>query len=76
MSFVARCFPTEISKMGCYTNVVCCAVKILHSEQNPGPSEGSSAASPPPPPRGLRPTSTGGGGGDGCPVSYVCPQGP
>ena len=38
MSFVARCFPAEISKTGRYTNVVCCAVKILHSEQNPGPS--------------------------------------
>ena len=38
MSFVARCFPAEITKTGRYTNVVCCAVKILHSEQNPGPS--------------------------------------
>ena len=38
MSFVARCFPAEISKTGCYTNVVCCAVNILHSEQNSGPS--------------------------------------
>ena len=38
MSFVARCFPAEISKTGRYTNVVCCEVKILHSEQNPGPN--------------------------------------
>ena len=38
MSFFARCFPAEISKTGRYTNVVCCAVKILCSEQNPGPS--------------------------------------
>ena len=38
MLFVARCFPAEISKTGRYTNVVCCEVKILHSEQNPGPS--------------------------------------
>ena len=38
MLFVARCFPAEISKMGRYTNVVSCEVKILHSEQNPGPS--------------------------------------
>ena len=28
----------EMSKTGRYTNVVCCKVKILHSEQNPGPS--------------------------------------
>ena len=32
MSFVAKC------KTGRYRNVVCCKVKILHSEQNPGPS--------------------------------------
>ena len=38
MSFVATCFPAEISKTGCYTNVICCEVKILHSEQNPGPN--------------------------------------
>ena len=38
MSFVARCFPAEMSKTGRYTNVVCCKVKILNSEQKPGPS--------------------------------------
>ena len=38
MSFVARCFPAEMSKTGRYTTVVCCEVKLLHSEQNPGPS--------------------------------------
>ena len=38
MSLVARCFLAEISKTGRYTNVVCCEVKILHSEQNPSPS--------------------------------------
>ena len=38
MSFVARCFPAEISKTGRHTNVVCCKAKILHSEQNPGPN--------------------------------------
>ena len=37
MSFVARCFPAEMSKTGRYTNVGCCEVKILHSEQSPGP---------------------------------------
>ena len=26
--------PTEISQTGRYTNVVCCALEILHSEQN------------------------------------------
>ena len=31
-------FQRKISKTGRYTNVVCCEVKILHSEQNPGPS--------------------------------------
>ena len=33
--FVARCFPAEMSKTGRYTIVVCCEVKILHSEQTP-----------------------------------------
>ena len=35
MSFVASCFPAEMSKTGSYTNVVYCEVKILHFEQNP-----------------------------------------
>ena len=43
MSFVAKCFPAEISKTGRYTNVGCCEVKILHSEQNPGPSAAANA---------------------------------
>ena len=38
MSFVVMSFPAEISKTGCCTNVVCCEVKILHSEHNPGPN--------------------------------------
>ena len=37
MLIVARCFPSEMSKTGQYTNVVCCEVKILCSEQNPRP---------------------------------------
>ena len=36
MLFVARCFPAEITKTGCYTNIVCCEVKIMDWEQNPG----------------------------------------
>ena len=31
-------FERQISKTGRYTNVVCCEVKILHLEENPGPS--------------------------------------
>ena len=31
-------FQRRITKTGRYINVVCCEVKILHSEQNPGPS--------------------------------------
>ena len=31
-------FEHRISKTGRYTNVVCCEVKNLHSEQHPGPS--------------------------------------
>ena len=43
MSFVARCFLAEMSKTGCYTIVVCCEVKILHSEQSPGPNAASNS---------------------------------
>ena len=32
------CFERQISKTGCYTNVVCCKVTILHSELFPGSS--------------------------------------
>ena len=38
MSFVARCFPAEICKMGRYTTAVCCEVKIVLLEQNHGPN--------------------------------------
>ena len=38
MSFVARCFPEEVSKTGRYADDVCYEVKILHSEQNSGQS--------------------------------------
>ena len=31
-------FLVEIGNTSCNTNVIRCAVKILHSEQNPGPS--------------------------------------
>ena len=36
MLLVARCFPARIRKTGRYTNVVCCQVKLLHSEETPG----------------------------------------
>ena len=31
-------FERQISKTGFYTNAVCCEVKLLLSERNPGPS--------------------------------------
>ena len=37
-------FERQISKTGHYTNIVCCEVKILHSEQHPGRGEGGNTA--------------------------------
>ena len=37
MSFVAGCFQRGLARRGAI-QLVCCHLKILHSEQNPGPS--------------------------------------
>ena len=37
MSFVARCFQRGLARRGAI-QMVCCHLKILHLEQNPGPS--------------------------------------
>ena len=37
MSFVARCFQRRLARRAAI-QMVCCELKILHSEQNPGPS--------------------------------------
>ena len=38
MSFVARCFQRRTARRAAIQMSFVCAVKILHSEQNPGPS--------------------------------------
>ena len=42
MSFFAKCFQWRSARQAAI-QVLCCAVKILHSEQNPGPSAAPSS---------------------------------